>query len=48
MTAVKQPAGKLPWYSVPPDDVAGQLGVDPDHGLDTAESTRRLAEYGPN
>ena len=48
MTAVKQPAGKLPWYSVPPDDVAGQLGVDPGRGLDAAESTRRLAEYGPN
>ena len=48
MTAVKQPAGKLPWYSVPPDDVAGQLGVDPARGLDGAESSRRLAEYGPN
>jgi len=48
MTAVKQPAGKLPWYSVPPADVAGQFGVDPDRGLDGAESTRRLAEYGPN
>ena len=48
MTAVKQPAGKLPWYSVPPDDVAGQLGVAPERGLDGAESSRRLAEYGPN
>ena len=48
MTAVKQPAGKLPWYSVPPDDVAGQLGVAPERGLDSAESSRRLAEYGPN
>jgi Ca2+-transporting ATPase len=48
MTAVKQPAGKQPWYSVPPQDVAGQLGVDPERGLDAAESARRLAEYGPN
>jgi len=48
MTAVKQPAGKLPWYSVAPDDVAGQLGVDPAQGLDGMESARRLAEYGPN
>ena len=48
MTTVKQPAGKLPWYSVPPDDVAIQLGVDPAQGLDGAESARRLAEYGPN
>ena len=48
MTAVKQPAGKLPWYAVPPDDVAGQLGVDPARGLDAAESAQRLAQYGPN
>jgi Ca2+-transporting ATPase len=47
MTTVKEPAG-LPWYSVPPDDVAGQLGVDPEQGLDAAEAARRLAEYGPN
>jgi P-type Ca2+ transporter type 2C len=48
MTTVKQPAGGLPWYSVPPDDVAGELGVDQERGLDAAESARRLAEYGPN
>ena len=48
MTTVKQPAGKLPWYSVPAADVAGELGVQPEQGLDSAEAERRLGEYGPN
>src|SRR5215203_2913528 len=48
MTAVKPAAEHLPWYAVPAEDVAEQLGVSPERGLDAAEVTRRLAEYGPN
>src|ERR671912_622687 len=48
MTLVKPPAEPVSWYAVPAQDVAEQLGVGPDRGLDAAEVTRRLAEYGPN
>ena len=48
MTTVQHPAQNLTWYALPAEDVAGQLGVDPDAGLDTGEAERRLAEYGPN
>ncbi|MGP0025762.1 MAG: HAD-IC family P-type ATPase, partial [Streptosporangiaceae bacterium] len=48
MTTVQHPAENLAWYALPAEDVAGQMGVDPDAGLDTAEAERRLAEYGPN
>ncbi len=48
MTTVQNPAENLAWYAGPAEDVAGQLGVDPDAGLDTGEAERRLAEYGPN
>ena len=47
MTTVQHPAESLAWYALPAEDVAGQLGVDPDAGLDTGEAERRLAEYGP-
>ena len=36
------------WHARPAEDVAEQLHVDPAHGLDPDEVTRRLAEYGPN
>ena len=48
MTTVQQPAENLAWYALPAEDVAGQMGVDPDAGLDTGEAERRLATYGSN
>jgi Ca2+-transporting ATPase len=48
MTTLQQPAQNLAWYALSAQDVAGQLGVDPDDGLDAHEAERRLEEYGPN
>ncbi len=36
------------WYSMPVDEVAEQLQVDPAKGLRGAEAQQRLAQYGPN
>jgi Ca2+-transporting ATPase len=48
MTTVQHPPENLALYSVPAQAVAGQMGVNPDDGLDAGEAERRLAEYGPN
>ena len=48
MTTVKHVNEDVAWYALSPEDVARQIGVDPDRGLDAGEVTRRLAEYGPN
>ena len=48
MTTVQHPAENPAWYALSAQDVAGQLGVDPDGGLDAHEAERRLEEYGPN
>ena len=48
MTTVQQPAENLAWYALSAQAAAGQMGVDPDQGLDAAEVERRLAQYGPN
>ena len=48
MTTVQQPAENLAWYALSPEATAGQMGVDPDDGLDAHEAARRLEEYGPN
>src|SRR5580692_2988620 len=48
MTTLQQPAENLAWYALSAEAAAGQLGVDPDRGLDNGEVERRLAEYGPN
>ena len=48
MTTLQQPAENLAWYALSPEAAAGQMGVDPDQGLDAEEAERRLAEYGPN
>src|SRR5579863_5068178 len=48
MTTTKPPAEAVAWYTESAEDAAGQLGVEPDHGLDAGEIQRRLAEYGPN
>src|SRR5580693_5071087 len=48
MTTVQQPAENLAWYALSPEAAAGQMGVDPDQGLDAHEAGRRLEEYGPN
>ncbi len=36
------------WYALPPDDVAGRLGVDPTGGLTAAMAAQRLQQNGPN
>ena len=48
MTTVQQPAENLAWYALSAEAAAGQMGVDPDQGLDAGEAERRLAQYGPN
>ena len=48
MTTLQHPAENLAWYALSAQDVAGQLGVDPDQGLDVHQAERRLEEYGPN
>ena len=48
MTLVKPPAEPVSWYSTSAEAAAERLGVSPERGLDAAEVTRRLAEYGPN
>jgi Ca2+-transporting ATPase len=48
MTILQQPAQNLAWYALSAQEVAGQLGVDPDDGLDAHQAERRLEEYGPN
>jgi len=48
MTTVEHPAQEVAWYALSAEDVAGRVGVNPDHGLDAGEAARRLAEYGPN
>jgi P-type Ca2+ transporter type 2C len=48
MTTLQHPAENLAWYALSAQDVAGQLGVNPDDGLDAHQAERRLEEYGPN
>jgi calcium-translocating P-type ATPase len=36
------------WHAREPDEVAAELGVDPDHGLDPDEVRQRFEEHGPN
>jgi P-type Ca2+ transporter type 2C len=48
MTIVKPAAESPSWHTVPAEEAATRLGVDPDNGLDSDEVARRLAEYGPN
>jgi P-type Ca2+ transporter type 2C len=48
MTTLQQPAQNLAWYALSAQEVAGQLGVNPDDGLDAHQAERRLEEYGPN
>ena len=38
----------LPWHGLSPGEVATHLAVDPDAGLTTEESVRRIAQYGLN
>jgi Ca2+-transporting ATPase len=47
MTTIEQTGPKAAWHSTSAD-VAAELGVDPDHGLDAGEVERRLSQYGPN
>ena len=34
------------WYALPPEDVAGQLGVDAVGGLSAAQAAERLEQNG--
>ena len=38
----------VPWHNLSPDEVLSRLGVDAQHGLDTAEVEQRRAQAGPN
>ncbi|NIF81654.1 HAD-IC family P-type ATPase [Paraburkholderia sp. Cy-641] len=37
-----------PWHALPADEIERQFNVDSARGLDAAESSGRLATYGPN
>ena len=37
-----------PWHSLPVEEVAQRLGIDPAKGLSAAEAEQRLQQYGPN
>jgi len=41
-------AGGNGWYSVPAEEVATQLGVDPSTGLSTEKAAELLGRHGPN
>jgi Ca2+-transporting ATPase len=47
MTTMERREG-APWYSQPASNVAAELGVNPDQGLDAAAVEQRLAKFGPN
>jgi len=47
--SAKTPAAAgRPWHNLTPEEVCGQLGVDPRVGLDEAEVQKRRADVGPN
>jgi Ca2+-transporting ATPase len=49
MTTIEQgPPTRVGWHSRPAGDVAGELGVDPDRGLDPGEAEGRLSQFGLN
>ena len=48
MTTVEQKAHEAQWHSRSAQEVAAELGVAPEQGLDGDEVTRRLSQYGPN
>ncbi len=48
MTTTEQTTPRAVWHSRPAGDVAAELGVDPERGLDGAEVEQRLGRYGPN
>ena len=38
----------IAWHAIAADQVIGRLKTDPATGLDAAEASRRLSQYGPN
>jgi Ca2+-transporting ATPase len=44
----KREEKEVAWFTLPIDQVKDQLSVDPAKGLDEAEASRRLEQYGPN
>lgn len=48
MTVAPPANRQVAWHTMSPKQVAADLGVDPDQGLDAEEVARRLTEFGPN
>jgi len=48
MAVVEQKTRETRWHSRAASEVAAELGVEPEQGLDAGEVERRLGEYGPN
>jgi P-type Ca2+ transporter type 2C len=48
MTTIEQPTSPAAWHSRSAEDVASELGVEPDQGLDDGAVEERLGRYGPN
>ena len=42
------PTNNVRWYALPPEEVAGRLGVDASAGLPGATAAQRLTQNGPN
>src|SRR4030067_497057 len=42
------PNNQPKWFTITPEVVAKELGVDPAKGLSSAEAQQRLQKYGPN
>ena len=48
MTTTEHTTQEAAWYARPGDEVAAELGVDPERGLGAGEVDARLSKYGPN
>ncbi len=48
MASTTHQAHRAPAWTLSPDEVARELGTDPEVGLSAAEAARRLADHGPN
>ncbi|AUY48199.1 HAD-IC family P-type ATPase [Streptomyces sp. CB01881] len=42
------PAGSVPWYARPPEEVVAALGADPAAGFTASRAAELLAAHGPN
>ncbi len=48
MTMTDTPENQPKWYTLTPEAVAKELGVDPAKGLSASEAQQRLQKYGEN